>query len=354
MPWQSVPVAIGTMNHPEDTIEHAIDLTNAHQQLFLRLAGEAVDERAHELRSLAKALEVAWSGLAFLKEVDSVQVMVRARRHEANPLVELIGTLADIRPTLASQTAAEVLRVAEAVVTLTEDIFEWLSSGGGFDASEPQWAGAALARRADLAREREAIRYRARALSGLEEIEALRIEVQELRDRAIVDADQASDAKHSAEAAAGSTGVVQIAEHFKTLADHELKQANQLRWSAIGMLVASAVFAGVVVYVSGGDDSDVLRRLSVSALAFLLGLYLTREAAHHRGHGRWARTIEVQLKTMDAFASPMSAEGRESLRSLLAARTFASGPHEAPASGGGDVLDTHQVADQIIARLTRP
>lgn len=329
-------------------------MAHAHQQLFLRLAGEAVDDRAHELRSLANALEIALNGLAFLKEVDSAQVMFRARqRDDSNPLVELIATLADIRPTLASQSSAEVLGVAETVVTTTEELFRWLSAGGALDTSDPQLSGAAAARQADLAREREAIRYRARALVGLEEIDALRSEVQELRDRAAADAAQTSDAKDSAEAAAGTTGVVQVAAHFKNLADDELKQADLLRWSAIGTLVASAAFAGVVVYISKGDDGDVWRRLSVSALAFLLGLYLTREAAHHRGHGRWARTVEVQLKTMDAFASPMSADGREALRTLLAARTFASGPNETSSSSGSDSLDTRRIVDEVLARLPR-
>jgi hypothetical protein len=146
--------------------------------------------------------------------------------------------------------------------------------------------------------------------------------------------ESASEARASLRAArdaAGHTAEVRVSGHFDRMAADELRGVALYR-SATFVLASLAVAFALLFYVdpawlgSNHRQASATQSLAVRALAVLtlagLAAYSSRLATQHREVFVWARTISVQIQTLDAFVEPLSDHQKDVVRGLAAARAF--------------------------------
>ena len=125
--------------------------------------------------------------------------------------------------------------------------------------------------------------------------------------------------------AAGEVGSLSLGGHFERYADRERRAADNLRIASLSVVLISTAIAAIIIFERGAADAasaaDWLHLALVIPLAALAG-YLGREASRHRRISNWAAQREVQLKTLEAYAAPMSERDREKLRADLGRRIF--------------------------------
>lgn len=160
------------------------------------------------------------------------------------------------------------------------------------------------------------------------------------------------EARDAAQQAAGRTGDVALGAHFGQLASRETRTANVLRLCAIGILLALVAAATIIISrnPSIGSVSEEILRVSVSLPLAVLAAYLGRESSRHRSAADWARQLEVQLETLDAFIAPLAEERRQYLREEFGKLVFSRN------STTGQSLDSpsglNESAD-MVSRATR-
>jgi cell division septum initiation protein DivIVA len=197
------------------------------------------------------------------------------------------------------------------------------------------------------------------SLQGLEAARSAQAESSAL----LADARRAADAVREV---AGETSDTVLGEAFDTYARSERRAAEILRAAAI--FVALAVVVGAAFVVLEGDFENLtvaeeLGRVALTIPLAALAAYLARESSRHRRVARWARSIHVQLKTIDAYCESIDDSSlRASLRHEFGRRIFLSG--EGPVDGDPDrspdapsvVGETGNLIQQIteLARTASP
>jgi hypothetical protein len=171
-------------------------------------------------------------------------------------------------------------------------------------------------------------------LSGFEErFETRRLaeEVQDVHDEVVRVLSDTQDA-------AGKAGSTSLGAHFGNYATKEQNTADRLRWSAVGVLLLITGIAATLLASEPKSLNDFgeIARLSLTLPLAALAAYLGKEASHHRATSRWARNLEVQLRTVNAYTEPLSPELRDMIRAELGRRVFSVGANEAlHANGNG-------------------
>lgn len=186
-----------------------------------------------------------------------------------------------------------------------------------------------------------------------EELESRRLagEVREVHDEAV-------KVLQATRKGAGATGSTSMATHFGELAIKESRTANLLRWLCALTLLSIGVVASLLLVVRDGGDLSTGREIAQLAVTIPLGLmaaYLGREASGHRATARWAKQLEVQLLTLDAFAEPLSAESSDLLRTELGRQALLSGPVVAATPESSSAVDEAvQLIDRVSGMIRRP
>jgi hypothetical protein len=159
-----------------------------------------------------------------------------------------------------------------------------------------------------------------------------------LRARALLAETQG--ARNVAVQAAGATGETALASHFGRYSKQERGSADRLRAASVVVLIATAALAAILLSLTDTSDSSIgeeLAKLSLTLPLAALAGYLAREASHHRSSAQWAAEVEVQLKTVDAYTTPLPDTLRDELRAGLGRRVFGS-------PGSADPTDRSELA----------
>lgn len=203
--------------------------------------------------------------------------------------------------------------------------------------------------------------YRVHVVKQLSELDA-EARLQELIAEATDAVKKTKESAGKAAQAAGQTGTSGMSLAYQKLAGEELKAANGFRWATIGMSAAAAALAtlfifgpilGMISDFGTNDYPHLFQRIVF--LAGILGLagYFARQAHHHRAMANWARSVDVQLQTFEAFLDPVSNEDvRNELRQAFAVRVFGDHPAmkgEPPVTSSAAVLDA---AVSLAAKLS--
>lgn len=191
-------------------------------------------------------------------------------------------------------------------------------------------------------------------LKALEGVTSVRQRVEEEASTASDAAEEAQQHAANSRLAAGETGSNSTAEHFETHAKQEAEAANA--WRIATVVIFAAVAAYAVYHLaepSGLTMSEVLARLGVATPFLALGGYCARESAQHRRFARWAGTLAVQLRTIDAFSDPLEPEERSQLRAAFGRRVFDPSPL-APTKAieaGSDKANVETALEQVTGAL---
>lgn len=267
----------------------SVTFTSPEDTESLRVLSRAMDG----LELLAGAEELSVEGLSIINP----GINVRVRQQEVNAVLREIRVAAEA---VQKEPSAAIRRIRDHTPALDHATDLFMDSIA-FDLSGP-----------DRVRRLQALQDRISARRFLEEAESA-------RDRAV-------DASQTARRAAGVTGEVTLAEHYKTYATQETKRADQLSIIAVAIVLVIAALAVVLVSdITSPTVSEVLAKASVTLPLAALAAYLARESSRHRMNSRWAQEFTLQLLTFDAFTEPLSDDTREELRRALGQRLFTSG-----------------------------
>jgi hypothetical protein len=153
---------------------------------------------------------------------------------------------------------------------------------------------------------------------------AKRIELKRITAEAEAARDRTVEAAIASENAAGISGTASLAAYFKGQADRESRLAEVFR---VGVIITLFV-VGVASYRTASSLSDtaglleVVRHLSYAVPVGLLAIYLSRQSAYHRDQAAWARSLEVQLDTLEAYIAPLDDVDKSKLRAEFGQRVF--------------------------------
>jgi hypothetical protein len=86
-----------------------------------------------------------------------------------------------------------------------------------------------------------------------------------------------------------------------------------------------------------------------------LAIYLARQSSYHRSHAAWARSLEVQLDTLEAYIAPLDDVDKSKLRAEFGRRVFGAHTYDnaedetvAALPQVGELLDE---LSQLVAKL---
>lgn len=160
--------------------------------------------------------------------------------------------------------------------------------------------------------------------------------------------------------ASGAVGDVQMASFYATMAQGETESANRFRGWTVAFVVSGGI-AGLGFLFLPPDflfpvtsEADRYIRLIQKAIAvaglFGIGAYMSRQAHQHRTLANWARSLAVQLQTLDAYlAAIANPDIKDELRKTFAIRAF--GDH--PAMKGDPQPAESSTVDAAIGLLTK-
>jgi len=184
-----------------------------------------------------------------------------------------------------------------------------------------------------------------------------RIELKQVAAEAEAARDQAVEAARASENAAGVSGTASLAAYFKGQADRESRLAEVFR---VGVIIALLV-VGVASYRTASALSEttglleVVLHLSYAVPVGLLAIYLARQSSYHRSHAAWARSLEVQLDTLEAYIAPLDDVDKSKLRAEFGRRVFGAHTYDnaedetvAALPQVGELLDE---LSQLVAKL---
>jgi hypothetical protein len=301
------------------------------------------------------------------KEVEGVQEsVVRFRRSAGQYLRKLEDKATEVRKSLdalaekvgkhEADVAAQVTRLDTAIQTfISESTQSEAGRSAQFTEAEASrksaFDEAEKARNAELSAQITATaeQLAAHVSASTEAFEQLResadsefsvlLERQRTEAEAIM-ADLAT-LKESAKESVGIIAATGMAGGYERTANEEKAAAD--RWRRI----AAAAFVGVIGFallsvfwpllVEGGADWEGVAAKIYASLTFaLLAAYAGREAEKHRRSERYHRQRSLELRSLNPYLEPLSAEQQSAIRSVVADRIFgrddlnATAPAEAP------------------------
>lgn len=180
--------------------------------------------------------------------------------------------------------------------------------------------------------------------------------VNQLLDRARRSAIEANEAEADARRAAthvkevaGQEATGELAEHFEMLAREERGPAFWFRGLAFTLGVAVAALASVLLTTATESTTgELVRKLAITVPLAALGAYAAKEASGHRTAYRWARRVEVQLRTMRAFVQPLPSDLQHIVLAMIAHEVFSS---RAEAPRGDENRDMREALERLVDRL---
>lgn len=124
-----------------------------------------------------------------------------------------------------------------------------------------------------------------------------------------------------------------LSEHFTTYAEDELKSAKTFRMWSIVMVGVAIAGAAVILLVPAlrvdpNDWTAFAGKFALLGGIGTLAAYFARQATVHRRSGMWAKSLEIQLKSLPAFIEAVPPEGRAAAFLTLSQRVLGAPPNK--------------------------
>jgi hypothetical protein len=172
---------------------------------------------------------------------------------------------------------------------------------------------------------REALLVSTGLLNALDSEEEVRASVERVRDL-----------ESAAQESAGNAGAADLSIHFGEYADRELRLSFWFR-AATFVGLGSSVGAAYLIHLAITDASisSLIYRVTLTVGIAGLAAYFARLGGQHRRLGNWARSVQVQLKSLAAFTATITDDGvRNQVQQEFARRVLGAPPERA--AGGND------------------
>jgi hypothetical protein len=312
--------------------------------------------------------------LSFLAEVAKHSPELRAESERAARRIEMLGQFINANTMTDSQTrwwAGEGSSFAKGELKHLDDLRgldltdasglrEWTARLDQrlFEGARADIDHGAPPTTEDRGEVRDFVRQEARKLADQLALVRTVEGVQRIRQQVAVDVESASEAAQEAQqyaensrAASGEVGSNTMAAHFEEHSAREETAANM--WRRFTVVIFTAVAAYSVYHLAnplGIGLTEAVARAGVALPFLALGAYCARESAQHRRFARWAGTLAVQLRTIDAFCDPLPESDRSVLRATFGIRVFDSSP--LLAGGDRDVSPASSQGADSVGELT--
>lgn len=178
--------------------------------------------------------------------------------------------------------------------------------------------------------------------------------ISALQQQAAAELDAIKDISTDIKKIHGDEGEKELSSGYAALADSEGVMSTRYRVATLCLSVLAGVLGIGFLIPTGvegltlveGDYTHLAQRALALAGVFGLAGYCARQAHQHRSMANWARALAVQLKTFDAYLSPIDdVTVRNALRVSFASRVF--GDH--PAMRGEPAVTAQSAAIDTIA-----
>lgn len=194
----------------------------------------------------------------------------------------------------------------------------------------------------------------ARRIAEAEDLRRVAARVRATEDTLDAVVEEAQATLETQREAAGVSGSLGLATHFSDLAKAESKRADLFLAAAIAVVVAFIVIVAFFVPHTDVAVTELISRAIIAIPGFGLAAYLAREGGRHRHVAQWAKSLEVQLKTVDAFAAPMTTADVSEVRKAFASRAFGAMPAVPGRQSGSDSpapVDLQAIIERLITEL---
>lgn len=165
-------------------------------------------------------------------------------------------------------------------------------------------------------------------------------------------ADQATGAANTARRAAGEAGEAELGQFYGAFGQSQIEASKLYRFLTIASAGLAAVVASIFFFIYENDQFEVqgvVYRAAVLVGIAGLSTYFGRLAGQHRRLGNWALTIEVQLKSFEAFLAPMTEPAaRDALYADFCRRALGAPPEGN--SSDAPVIDVKDLTALLAAR----
>jgi hypothetical protein len=177
-----------------------------------------------------------------------------------------------------------------------------------------------------------------------------------LRELAAAELDAIMDISTDIKKIHGEEGDKELSSGYAALAESEGRASTRYRVATLCLSVAAGVLGIGFLVPTGvegltliaGDYVHLAQRALALAGVFGLAGYCARQAHQHRSMANWARALAVQLKTFDAYLSPIDDVAvKDALRVSFASRVF--GEH--PVMRGEPTVSSQSTAIDSIAGM---
>lgn len=119
---------------------------------------------------------------------------------------------------------------------------------------------------------------------------------------------------------------------YKSLADHERRQANIWRSLSIVFIIATSAWIAATYILGTGISDDpgqrvfgFLKSISVSAVLLFGAVYSSKQSSLHRIQEQRTRWFSLEVNAIDPFISSLDVEQQKKLKEAFSERLFANG-----------------------------
>jgi hypothetical protein len=135
-------------------------------------------------------------------------------------------------------------------------------------------------------------------------------------------AKEVANVRRSIETVATAEATGTLFEHFDAVHRREERMGNGFRLATVGLIVTLVIVAAVLDE-GGSTTADVVRRIAFVVPGLALAAYLGRQAFIHLSVARWAQSLAVQLRSVQAYAAGLSDdEAKTKLLAVFGDRVF--------------------------------
>lgn len=145
--------------------------------------------------------------------------------------------------------------------------------------------------------------------------------------------DEADQVLASMKLAAGKVAEAQLTKHYKAYASSENSKSFWLRLATIAFVGAGigvALLSDVKSSEGAADWRIIGLHASIALSLGALAVYTSRLGGQHRRNGEWAKALEVQLSTFDAFVTQLDPASRLTIYEDFARRVLGPSPGTEP------------------------
>jgi len=321
------------------------DVTRARVEEFRGVAAAAASDA-----ETSRLVEEAW---------DLLDVVLQRYNGISNAETNINRIVDNLRAIFPSPSARQLLLWVDFALGQLNDVFENAAGYAGLTAIQ---LGELTTYRARCANAKSAVTLavdrltiadqKERAARALQAAENSARLAEAAAGVAVTSSASAEVSAHAAQESAGITADASFVEHFSLYARREWWSANVFRLLSISCIIGGLLYAVFGKHPGADDWVGLAIRLAALAGLGALAAYFARQGGQHRRIYNWARSMEVQLRSFQAFTERMPEDVRDDAYRFFSRRVFGA-PPEKGSESSDETVPAAQLVDLALAAMRR-